>query len=143
MVLQLASNADGTRPLLLPEDPSSYEDRDILTYDEAMASKSPQPYITAEINASAFTEDLAVFIVGRPDQKLNDRSETYKNGPLSPNTYYAVFLRAFWSVSPQVKIIIPVHVYIVCIRPKKTILCRPNETTVTAYRVLGVITLKV
>ena len=107
MVLQLASNADGTRPLLLPEDPSSYEERDILTYDEAMASKSPQPYITAEIKASAFTEDLTVFIVGRPDQKLNDRSETYKNGPLSPSTYYAVFLRAFWSVSPQVKIIIP------------------------------------
>ena len=107
VVLQLTSNTDGTRPVLAPEDPSSYKQRDILTYDEAMTSKSPQPYITAEINASAFTEDLTLFIVGRPDQELNDRSETYRNGPLSPSSYYAVFLRAFWSVSPQVNTIIP------------------------------------
>ena len=107
VVLQLTIIADCTRPVLPPEDPSSYKQRDILTYDEAMTSKSPQPYITAEINVSAFTEDLTLFIVGRPDQEFNDRSETYRNGPLSPSSHYAVFLRAFWSVSPQVNTSIP------------------------------------
>ena len=102
VVMKLTENPDDSGPVLPLQDPNSYEEKDILSYDEAMKSQSPHPYIAAEMNASAFSEDLALFVVGHPGDSLTVANEIYKNGPLSPSSYYSVFLRAFWSEPPQV-----------------------------------------
>ena len=67
MVMKLTQNADDSGPVLPLQDPNSYQEKDILTFDQAMKS---QPYITAEMNASAFSEDLALFVVGHPGDSL-------------------------------------------------------------------------
>ena len=102
MVMKLTQNADDSGPVLPLQDPNSYQEKDILTFDQAMKSQSPQPYITAEMNESAFSEDLALFVVGHPGDSLTVTNEIYKNGHLAPSSYYSVFLRAFWSEPPQV-----------------------------------------
>ena len=116
VVMKLTENPDDSGPVLPLQDPNSYEEKDILTYDEAMKSQSPQPYIAAEMNSSAFSEDLALFVVGHPGDSLTVTNEIYKNGPLFPSSYYAVFLRAFWSESPQVdsRCIITPHNFATC-----------------------------
>jgi hypothetical protein len=96
VVMKLPRSADDSGPVLPLQDTNLYEEGSVVTYQEAMESQSLRPYVAVEINMSAFNEDTALFVVGHQGNPLAMTNLTYKNGPLSPSSYYAVFLRAFW-----------------------------------------------
>ena len=85
-----------------PSTPDSYENNELVTYDEAEKSTNPKPYIAAVITPSSL--DGNMFILG--DGKMTNASNRttrrsgatmndYHNAPLEPDTSYRIFQRIF------------------------------------------------
>ena len=81
-----------------PSSSGSYENHELVTYDEAKKSSNPQPYIAAVVTSSGVNE--ITFILGdgkntsdpttrRPRSTVGD----FYNGPLEPGTSYSIFQR--------------------------------------------------
>ena len=82
------------------EDQSSntYENNDLVTYDEARRSVNPRPYIAAVVTSK--NENMFILGDGRNTSKPTSRkrrstSSDYYNGPLEPDTSYSIFQRIF------------------------------------------------
>ena len=81
-----------------PLSPDSYENNELVTYDEARKSTNQKPYIAA-ITTS---KDENMFILGdgkntsNPTTRRRRATTTdYYNGPLEPDTSYSIFQRIF------------------------------------------------
>ena len=81
-----------------PSSPDSYENNELVTYDEARKSTNQKPYIAA-IKTS---KDENMFILGdgkntsNPTTRRRRATTTdYYNGPLEPGASYRIFQRIF------------------------------------------------
>ena len=85
---------DGKEPL----SSGSYENHELVTYDEARKSPNPQPYIAAVVTPSGLDEITFILGDGRntSDPTTRRRRSTagkYYNGALEPGTSYSIFQR--------------------------------------------------
>ena len=78
--------------------PDSYNEGDLVTYDEAKSSSPPKPYVAAVFTMSTGNE----FKLGDGSssrlptrRRRRSSSDTYRNGPLDPGTSYSVFQRVY------------------------------------------------
>ena len=92
MVLKLK---DGKEPTSSPD---SYENNELVTYDEAEKSTNPKPYIAAVITS----QNENMFILGDSrntnnptSRRRRSTSSDHYNGPLEPGTSYSIFQRTF------------------------------------------------
>ena len=81
-----------------PLSPDSYKKNDLVTYDEARKSTTPQPYIAAVVTSN--NETMFMLGDGRNTSNPTSRrrrstSGDYYNGPLEPGTSYSIFQRIF------------------------------------------------
>ena len=81
-----------------PSSPDSYENNDLVTYEEARKSSTPTPYIAAV--ATSKNENMFILGNGRntsdsTSRKRRSTSRNYYNGPLEPGTSYSIFQRIF------------------------------------------------
>ena len=81
-----------------PLSPDSYKKNDLVTYNEARKSTTPQPYIAAVVTF----ENETTFILGDgrntsnpTSRRRRSTSSDYYNGPLEPATSYSIFQRIF------------------------------------------------
>ena len=81
-----------------PLSPDSYKINDLVTYDEARKSTTPQPYIAAVVTS----KNENIFILGDGTNTSNptsrrrrSTSSDYYNGPVEPGTNYSIFQRIF------------------------------------------------
>ena len=88
---------DGKEPL----SSGSYENNELVTYDEARKSSNPQPYIAAVVTS----KNTNMFILGDGRNTSNptlrrrrSASSDYYNGPLEPDTSYSIFQRIILNV---------------------------------------------
>ena len=86
---------DGKEPTSSPD---SYENNELVTYDEAIKSTNPKPYIAAVITSK--NENMFILGDGRKTSNSTSRrrrstSSDYYNGPLEPGTSYTIFQRVF------------------------------------------------
>ena len=79
-----------------PSSPDSYENNELVTYDEARKSTNQKPYIAAIITS----KDENMFILGdgkntsNPTTRRRRTTTTdYYNGPLEPGVSYRIFQR--------------------------------------------------
>ena len=81
-----------------PSSPDSYENNDLVTYDEARKSSTPKPYIAAVVtskNEATFTLGDGRNTSNATSRKRRSTSSNYYNGPLEPGTSYSIFQRIF------------------------------------------------
>jgi hypothetical protein len=84
---------DGKKPTSPPD---SYENNELVTYNEARESKNSKPYIAAVITSK---NENSMFILGdgrntsNPTSRRRSASSDYYNGPLESNTSYSIFQR--------------------------------------------------
>ena len=78
--------------------PDSYENNELVTYDEARKSTNQKSYIAAIITS----KDENMFILGdgrntsKPTTRRRRATTTdYYNGPLEPGVSYSIFQRIF------------------------------------------------
>jgi hypothetical protein len=86
---------DGKEPTSSPD---SYENNELVTYDEAEKSTNPKPYIAAVITSQ--NENMFILGDGRNTNNPTSRrrrstSSDYYNGPLEPGNSYTIFQRIF------------------------------------------------
>ena len=103
MVLEQKTGRDG-KPIQPPREPSKYGNNEIKTYDEYIKERATGnilPYIAGYF--TIFPQD-GLFTVGNDTtfkvskrKRRNTGTTSYRNGPLSPETSYVVFQRAFVS----------------------------------------------
>ena len=81
-----------------PSSPDSYENKELVTYDEARKLTNQKPYIAAIITS----KDDNMFILGdgkntsNPTTRRRRATTTdYFNGPLEPGASYRIFQRIF------------------------------------------------
>ena len=81
-----------------PSPPDSYDNNDLVTYDEARKLSNPKPYIAAVVTS----KNENMFILGdgtntsdSTSRRRRSTSNDYYNGPLEPGTSYRVFQRIF------------------------------------------------
>lgn len=80
----------------------SYENNELVTYDEAEKSTNPQPYTAAVVTSSSVTENKFILGDGRNtsdpvQRRRRSTASDYYNGPLEPGTSYKIFQRIFTS----------------------------------------------
>ena len=83
-----------------PSSSASYENNELVTYDEARKLPNPKPYIAAVITSSSVNGNTFVLGGGRntrnsTSRKRRSTSSDYYNGPLEPGTSYSIFQRIF------------------------------------------------
>ena len=81
---------DGKEPSL----PDSYDNDDLVTYEEAR--KNPKPYVAAVVTSK--NETMFILGDGRntsdpTSRRRRSTSRDYYNGPLEPGTSYKIFQR--------------------------------------------------
>ena len=81
-----------------PLSSGSYENNELVTYDEARKSSDPEPYTAAVVTSSGANEITFILGDGRntSDPTTRRRRSTvgdYYNGPLEPGTSYSIFQR--------------------------------------------------
>ena len=81
-----------------PSSPDSYENNDLVKYEEARKSSNPRPYIAAVVTSK--NENMFVLGEGRntsdpTSRRRRSTSSNYYNGPLEPGTSYSIFQRIF------------------------------------------------
>ena len=81
-----------------PSSSDSYENNELVKYEEARKSSNPKPYIAAVVTSK--NENMFILGDGRntSDPKSRRRKSTssdYYNGPLEPGTSYRIFQRFF------------------------------------------------
>ena len=81
-----------------PSSSGSYENNELVTYDEARKLSDPQPYIAAVVTSSGANEITFILGAGRntSDPTTRRRRSTvgdFHNGPLEPGTSYSIFQR--------------------------------------------------
>ena len=81
-----------------PASSDSYENNELVTYDEAENSTNPKPYIAAVVTSSDVDGNMFVLGDGRNtsnsiSRKRRSPTSDYFNGPLEPDTSYSVFQR--------------------------------------------------
>ena len=81
-----------------PSSPDSYENNDLVTYEEARKSSIPKPYIAAALKSK--NENIFILGDGRNTSNPTSRrrrstSSDYYNGPLESGTSYSIFQRIF------------------------------------------------
>ena len=88
---------DGKEPL----SSGSYENNELMTYDEARKSSPPKPYIAAVFTS----KNKNMFILGdgkntsnATSRRRTSTSSDYYNGPLEPDTRYSIFQRIILNV---------------------------------------------
>ena len=86
-----------------PSSPDSYENNELVTYEEARKSTNQKPYITAVITPSSFDDNMFILGDGRNTSSPTTRrrratTTDYYNGPLEPGTSYRIFQRIFVNV---------------------------------------------
>ena len=88
--------SDGELP---SSNPDSYNEGDLVTYDEAKSSSQPKPYTASVLTMSTVESE---FKLGNGSssrlptrRRRRSSSDTYRNGPLDPGTSYSVFLRVY------------------------------------------------
>jgi hypothetical protein len=86
---------DGKKPTSPPD---SYENNELVTYNEARESNNPKPYIAAVITSK--NENMFILGDGRNTSNPTSRrrrsaSSDYYNGPLESGTSYSIFQRIF------------------------------------------------
>ena len=74
-----------------PSSSGSYENNELVTYDEARKSSNPQPYIPAVATSSSLDEVTFILGDGRNTSNPTTRRRRssvgdYYNGPLEPGT---------------------------------------------------------
>ena len=95
----------------LPDNPLSlFPDNDSFVFYSDGNIGTQQPYVTAEMEPSAYSSIASGFVLGDPEStsSLNDNS-LYLNGPLNQSTSYTVFVWAF-SPTPAVSVAVAVVV---------------------------------
>ena len=101
----------------LPDNPLSlFPDNDSFVFYSDGNIGTQQPYVTAEMEPSAYNKTAASgFVLGDPEStsSLNDNS-LYFNGPLNQSTSYTVFVWAF-SPTPAVSVAVVVVVVVVVV----------------------------
>ena len=78
--------------------PDSYNNNDLVTYDEARKYSNPKPYIAAVVTPK--NENMFILGDGRntsdpTSRRRRSTSRNYFNGPLEPGTSYRIFQRIF------------------------------------------------
>ena len=81
-----------------PSSSGSYENNELVTYEEARKSSNPQPYIAAVVTSK--NENMFILGDGRNTSNPTSRRRRstlsdYYNGPLEPGTSYSIFQRIF------------------------------------------------
>ena len=81
-----------------PSSSGSYENNELVTYDEGRKSSNPKPYIAAVVTSK--NENMFILGDGGNTSKPTSRrrrstSSDYYNGPLEPDTSYSIFQRIF------------------------------------------------
>ena len=83
-----------------PSSPDSYENINLVKYNEARKSSNPKPYIAAVVTSK--NENMFILGDGRntsdpTSRRRRSTSSDYYNGPLEPGTSYRIFQRIFIS----------------------------------------------
>ena len=83
-----------------PSSPDSYENNELVTYDEARKSTNLKPYIAAVAIPSSFDENMFILGDGKntsnpTTRKRRTTTTDYYNGPLESDTSYSIFQRIF------------------------------------------------
>ena len=81
-----------------PSSPDSYENNDLVTYNEARKLSTPKPYIAAVVtskNEATFTLGDGRNTSNPTSRRRRSTSSDYYNGPLEPETNYSIFQRIF------------------------------------------------
>ena len=84
-----------------PSSSGSYENNELVTYDEARKSSNPQPYIAAVVtskNKNMFTLGDGRNTSNPTLRRRRSASSDYYNGPLEPDTSYSIFQRIILNV---------------------------------------------
>ena len=81
-----------------PSSSGSYENHQLVTYDEAQTSSNPQPYVAAVVTPSGVNEITFTLGDGRNTSDPATRRRRsivsdYYNGPLESGTSYSIFQR--------------------------------------------------
>ena len=81
-----------------PSSSGSYENHELVTYDEARKLSNPQPYIAAVVTSSGVDEVILILGDGGNTSYSTTRRRRstvgdYYNGPLQPGTSYSIFQR--------------------------------------------------
>ena len=99
-----------------PSSPDSHKNNDLVTYNEARKSTTPQPYIAAVVTS----KNENMFILGDrrntsnpTSRRRRSTSSDYYNGPLEPDTSYSIFQRIFineevWFLVGEASIVVEV-----------------------------------
>lgn len=95
IVLKLRKKStDPTQSVLPQSSPDEMlAQNELLLYNQTDSARAHRAYIAAEFGISSWPEG-GRFHVGLQGQR-NDRPERYENGPLWPDTFYTISLRAF------------------------------------------------
>ena len=93
IVLKL-NKTDQNQPIPPQSSPDElYPQNALLTYKDTDSGQTTHAYIAAEFTSNSWPLH-GPFHVGLKGES-NDRPDTYENGPLEPDSFYTVSLRAF------------------------------------------------